>query len=92
LIITGQTLCFAADGWTSRVPAVEAPTGIAFLGGESPPGVATERRAETFKMGPRAGFFNTVYLNAHATGGHFGYCENPEAVIHDLRMMFRSLR
>jgi hypothetical protein len=43
-------------------------------------------------MGPRAGFFNTVYLNAHATGGHFGYYENPEAVIHDLRMMFRSLR
>jgi hypothetical protein len=45
-----------------------------------------------FKSGPRAGFFNTVYLNAHETGGHFGYHENPEAVITDIRAMFRSLR
>jgi microsomal epoxide hydrolase len=34
----------------------------------------------------------TVYLNAHPTGGHFGYYENPQAVVHDLRAMFRALR
>lgn len=75
-----------------RTPVVEAPTGITFLGGENPPGVTTERRVEVFKSGPRAGFFNHVYLKAHPTGGHFGYYENPEAVVHDLRAMFRELR
>lgn len=75
-----------------RTPVVEAPTGITFLGGENPPGVSTEQRVEVFKSGPRAGFFNHVYLNAHPTGGHFGYYENPDAVVHDLRTMFRKLR
>lgn len=75
-----------------QIPVVQAPTGITFLGGENPPGVPTDRRIEVFRSGPRAGFFNTVYLNAHETGGHFGYYENPEAVITDIRAMFRSLR
>jgi microsomal epoxide hydrolase len=75
-----------------RVPVVQAPTGITFLGGENPPGVSTERRVEMFNSGPRAGFFNTVYLNAHENGGHFGYFENPEAVLFDIRTMFRSRR
>lgn len=76
----------------SRQPAVEAPTGITFLGGENPPGVATSDRVRLFREGPRASFFNTVYLNAHERGGHFGYFENPQAVVHDLRSMFRPLR
>lgn len=81
--------------WTpshNREPVVEAPTGITFLGGENPAGVSTEQRVATFKSGPRARFFNTVYAQAHETGGHFGYYENPRAVIHDLREMFRPMR
>jgi pimeloyl-ACP methyl ester carboxylesterase len=73
-------------------PVVQTPTGITFLGGENPPGVSTSQRVDVFKNGSRASFFNTVYLQAHDTGGHFGYYENPDAVIHDLREMFRPLR
>ena len=73
-----------------RTPVVEAPTGITFLGGENPPGTTTADRVELFRKGPRAPFFNTVYLNAHENGGHFGYFENPQAVVHDLRTMFHS--
>jgi hypothetical protein len=29
-----------------RVPVVQAPTDITFLGGENPPGVATDRRID----------------------------------------------
>jgi hypothetical protein len=76
----------------SRTPPVEAPTGITFLGGENPPGVTVEQRVNVFRAGPRARFFNLAYLNAHAQGGHFGYYENPHAVVHDLRAMFRPLR
>lgn len=76
----------------NRTPVVEAPTGITFLGGENPSGVTTENRAAAFKAGPRASFFNAVYLNAHPSGGHFGYYENPSAVAHDLREMFRPMR
>ncbi|PKR51829.1 epoxide hydrolase family protein [Thalassospira marina] len=73
-----------------RQPVVEAPVGITFLGGENPPGVKTEDRAALFASGPRASFFNTVYMNAHARGGHFGYYENPEAVVQDLQEVLRQ--
>jgi microsomal epoxide hydrolase len=33
-----------------------------------------------------------IYWNAHPAGGHFGYYENPQAVVHALRAMFRALR
>lgn len=75
-----------------RMPVVQAPTGITFLGGENPAGVTTEQRVEVFRAGPRAAFFNTVYLSAHPVGGHFGYYENPHAVVRDLQTMFRGLR
>lgn len=81
--------------WTpshDRQPLVEAPTGITFLGGENPAGISTDRRVDAFLAGPRSGFFNTVYLKAHERGGHFGYYENPAAVVDDLRAMFRPLR
>jgi hypothetical protein len=55
-------------------------------------GVTTAERVALFQSGPRVAAFNTVYLNAHDTGGHFGYYENPEAVVHDLRAMFRTRR
>jgi microsomal epoxide hydrolase len=54
--------------------------------------VTTAQRVALFQSGPRAAAFNTVYLNAHDEGGHFGYYENPEAVVHDLRAMFRARR
>lgn len=75
-----------------RAPVVQAPTGITFLGGENPPGVSTSERIDLFRNGPRAHFFNTVYLNAHEHGGHFGYYENSDAVVHDLRSMFKQMR
>lgn len=75
-----------------RKPVVQAPTGLTFLGGENPPGVETKDRVEVFKKGPRAEFFNLVYLNAHERGGHFGYYENPHAVVSDIREMFKPLR
>ena len=75
----------------NRKPAVEAPTGITFLGFESPPGVTTENRVQAFLNSPDASWFNTVYLKAHEKGGHFTPWENPEAVIEDIRATFRKL-
>lgn len=85
----------AHDPWQpshDRTPIVEAPTAITFLGGENPPGVGTADRVALFQNGPRASAFNAVYLRAHESGGHFGYYENPHAVIGDLRAMFRNCR
>ncbi len=76
----------------NRKPAVEAPTGITFLGFENPPGVTTENRVQAFLNSPDANWFNTVYLKAHEKGGHFTPWENPEAVIEDIRATFRKLR
>jgi microsomal epoxide hydrolase len=76
----------------SRTPVVEAPVAITFLGGENPPGVTTEKRIDVFKNGPRAQFFNVQFTSAHEAGGHFGYYENPAAVISDLRDFFRRYR
>jgi microsomal epoxide hydrolase len=73
-----------------RAPVVEAPVGITFLGGENPPGVETRDRARLFSDGPRASFFNVAFLNAHDHGGHFGYFENPDAVISDIRAFLRD--
>jgi len=75
-----------------RSPCVEAPTGITFLGGENPPGVTTATRVAAFRATPAAAHYNLHYLNAHATGGHFGHYENPDACIQDIRATFRSLR
>jgi pimeloyl-ACP methyl ester carboxylesterase len=75
-----------------RSPTIEAPTGFTFLGGENPPGIATEDRARRFLESPRAATFNTVYTNAHEHGGHFGPWENPDAFIGDIRATFRLLR
>jgi hypothetical protein len=32
------------------------------------------------------------FLRVHQRGGHFGAAENPDAIVTDLRDMFRSLR
>ncbi|MFA5493430.1 MAG: epoxide hydrolase [Porticoccaceae bacterium] len=75
-----------------RTPRVEAPTGITFLGGENPPGVTTADRAAIFRESSRAKDYNLHFVNAHDFGGHFGYVENPEACIADIRATFRGLR
>lgn len=85
----------ARDPWRpshNRAPMVQAPTAITFLSGENPPGISTSDRVALFQDGPRAAAFNAVYLRAHEGGGHFGYYENPQAVITDLRAMFRERR
>lgn len=71
-----------------RSPRIEAPTGISFMGGECPPGLSLEQWLAHFKQSPAAKDYNLVYCNVHKKGGHFGYVENPEACINDLRSLF----
>jgi pimeloyl-ACP methyl ester carboxylesterase len=82
--------------WTpshDRIPIIEAPAGITFLGHENPPGVATKDVIQHFLDNPgEKPWYNPVYLNAHDHGGHFTPWENPEAVIEDIRATFRPLR
>lgn len=76
----------------NRTPRVEAPTGITFLGGENFPGVTTATRVEAFRNSKHARDYNLHFVNAHEKGGHFGYVENPDACIADIRATFRKLR
>ncbi|MFD0887489.1 epoxide hydrolase family protein [Streptosporangium algeriense] len=81
--------------WTpshDREPAVEAPTGITFVGYENPPGVTTGRRVRAFLDGDRAGWYNHVNLTVHDRGGHFIPWEIPGAWVDDLRRTFRGRR
>ena len=60
--------------WTpshDRQPAIQAPTGITFVGYENPPGVPTDQRVQNFLESDRAGWYNLVNLTAHDHGGHF---------------------
>jgi pimeloyl-ACP methyl ester carboxylesterase len=75
-----------------RTPVIEAPAGITFLGGENPAGVSTAQRIDAFRKGPKFKNYNIHYLNAHEKGGHFGYYENPDAIVGDIRATFRDLR
>ncbi|RVT98485.1 epoxide hydrolase [Mucilaginibacter limnophilus] len=95
----GSSMRFYADSakfpWErshDKTPLIQAPTGITFLGGENPVGVTTEQRIKAFRTGPKASLYNLHYLNAHEKGGHFGYYENPEAVLFDIRSLFRHMR
>ena len=81
--------------WTpshDRQPAIEAPTGITFVGYENPPGVSTDRRVRHFLESDRAGWYNHVNLNAHDHGGHFIPWEIPDQWVDDLRRTFRDRR
>lgn len=73
-----------------RIPVIEAPTGITFVGYENPPGVTTENRVKDFENGPKAKWFNAVNLTAHERGGHFGTWEVPDAWADDARRTFRG--
>ena len=81
--------------WTpshDRQPAIEAPTGITFVGYENPPGVSTDRRVRHFLESDRAAWYNHVNLNAHDHGGHFIPWEIPDQWVDDLRRTFRDRR
>ncbi|XVU29432.1 epoxide hydrolase family protein [Actinoplanes sp. CA-054009] len=73
-----------------RQPAIEAPTGITFVGYENPPGVTTENRIADFLNGPKAPWYNHVNLTAHPRGGHFVPWEVPDEFVDDLRRTFRG--
>lgn len=75
-----------------RVPQLEAPMGITFLGGEFPPGATMENRLELFRANPLSKRYNIHYMKAHPTGGHFAHYENPQAVAQDIRATMRDLR
>jgi microsomal epoxide hydrolase len=81
--------------WTpshGRTPAIEAPTGITFVGHENPPGVTTDRRVQDFLDGDRADWYHHVNLTAHEHGGHFIPWEIPGEWVEDLRRTFRGRR
>lgn len=71
----------------SKQPRIQAPTGITFLG----EGDKIESKVEQFLSSSVASDYNIHYVKAHRDGGHFGYYENPEACIHDIRATFRDL-
>ena len=56
------------------------------------PAPPSTTRAAYFENGPHRQWFNPIYVNAHARGGHFVPWENPDAVIDDVRTTFRKLR
>lgn len=82
--------------WTpshDRTPAIEAPTGITFVGHENPPGVRTpEERVQNFLASDRAAWYNHINITAHPNGGHFIPWEVPAEWTDDLQRTFRDLR
>lgn len=75
-----------------RHPAVQAPTGLTFVGYENPHGVTTGERVAHYLSGDRAPWYNLVNINAHEHGGHFIPWETPDAWVQDLRATFASHR
>ena len=69
--------------------AVEAPTGITFVGYENPPGVTTDQGVQRFLGSDRAGRYRHVNLTAHEDGGHFIPWEIPDQWVAGLRRTFR---
>jgi pimeloyl-ACP methyl ester carboxylesterase len=83
----------ARHPWTpshDRMPAVEAPTGLTFLGGEKDP--AVDDPVAAFQASERARVYNLHQVTSHPTGGHFGHYEEPGAVVDAIRCLFRALR
>mgnify|MGYP001822748708 FL=1 len=74
-----------AEPWRpdhDRLPVVEAPTGITLFEPDKPPG----------DMAWTEGYYNRRLLRVHPSGGHFAPAEEPEALVDDLRTMFRPDR
>ncbi|MGO4547973.1 epoxide hydrolase family protein [Paenibacillus sp. 2TAB23] len=81
--------------WTpahDRMPVIEAPTGITFVGYENPPGVTTETRVQKFLDSDRAPWYNHVNITTHEHGGHFIPWETPDKWVEDLRRTFQGRR
>jgi microsomal epoxide hydrolase len=73
----------------TRVPPIEAPTGITFVAGENPPGVTTTQRVHHFLESDEAAWCNHVNVAAHDRGGHFVPWEVPNEWVADVRRTFR---
>jgi hypothetical protein len=78
----------AADRpWTAshgRTPVVEAPTALSVFLADPATG---SRRRDWYD-----GYFDVRYKNEWPSGGHFAAAEEPDAIVHDIRAAFRSLR
>jgi hypothetical protein len=73
------------DQWQpshSRVPMMEAPTGISWFGAEMHPAA----------MEVAGALYDLVYTGTHDQGGHFAPVEQPAAVVEDIRNTFRARR
>jgi len=66
----------------SRSPMVEAATGISHFSHDGTVGLGAGMES----------MFNLVFQQTHESGGHFAPAEAPEAIVSDLREMFRPLR
>ncbi len=75
-----------------RIPQVEAPTGLTFVGYENPPGVTTDNRVAHYLGTDRASWYNLVNITAHEAGGHFIPWEVPDVWVDDLRRTFAERR
>ena len=74
-----------------RSPAVQAPTGLAFVGYENLFGVTTnEQRVRSCLESDRALLYNHVNVTANDHGGHFIPWEVPEERVDDLRRTMRG--
>lgn len=74
----------AHDPWTpvhGRMPVVEAPVGISVM----PEEVCSAPRRWAQR------YYNLKQMRHHASGGHFGAWEEPQAITTDLRDFFREL-
>lgn len=70
--------------WTpvhNRIPVVEAPVGISVL----PEEICSSPRRWAQR------YYNLMQMRHHASGGHFGAWEEPQAITTDIRDFFRSL-
>ena len=64
-----------------RLPVIEAPTGISVLPAEF--ASALRRWVQRY--------YNLKQKQHHASGGHYGAWEEPEAIVTDVRDFFRTL-
>ena len=85
----GSTMRYYWENWRQsvrvvhdRVPAIEAPTGIAVFPNDL---VFVPRRLAEM-------YTNLVHWTVMPRGGHFAAAEEPDLIVEDIRDMFRGLR
>jgi pimeloyl-ACP methyl ester carboxylesterase len=66
----------------TRTPAIGVPTGLTLFRHDLPPG----------SLDWTSGYYDLRFLRVRESGGHFAAYEEPEAVVADLRELFRPLR